>query len=317
MRHFTFHNTTNPELHLPLSSLPPLQRLSLTGAYDETPSVEFFDEVAELVSKSPTLSYLKIFGGLCRGKPLAPTQSISYLLSRCMDLQPPLPLRSLHISDILFRLNHLTLPHLRNLRSFTLEYSAHPFSTNSANFSSTESLPRLQEIQNTHPELLEWGSTRTEIWETFRREGIWLSEIKTNHVCLAFLAYLESYRSLEKLEICASNFREEESSNYAGSRFFNQSIVGHTKSLRRLSVRAPYEGRWSFERSPSGERIIQFINLEHLEVGVNPGDLRPPSKGDEPMFMPYKGSGDDDIVVCAIFSVLIVQLINFAAEEPI
>ena len=317
LRHFTFHNTTNSRLHLPLSSLPPLHSLSLTGAYDELPAIEFFNDVAELVSKSPTLSYLKIFGGLCRGKPMMAAQSVSYLLSRSTDPQSVLSLRSLHISDILFRLDHLTLPHLRNLRSFTLEYSGHPFSTNTSSFSSTESLPRLQEIQNTHPELLKWGSTRTEIWEAFKREGIWLSEIKTNHVCLAFLVYLESYGTLEKLELCASNFQEEESSNIAGSRFFNRSIMGHTKSLRHLSVRAPYEGRWSYEPLSSAERIVHFKNLECLEVGVNPGELRPSAKSDEPRYASNKGDTKDDILVCASPLFFFVQLIKFAAEEPV
>ena len=302
-------------LRLPLSALPPLHSLSLTGAYDEPSAEEFFTEAGELVSKSPALSYFKIFGGICRGKPLPPAQSISYLLSRSTDLQSTLSLRSLHISDILFRLDHITLPYLRNLRSLTLEYSTqHPFSRNSTNFTSTDSLPGLEETHNTHPVLLKWGSTRTEIWEAFKREEIWLSEIKTNHVCLAFLVYLESYQTLEKLELCASNFQDEESSNYAGRRFFDQSIVGHTQSLRHFSVRAPYEGRWSFEPNQSGARVIQFSSLEHLEVGVNPGDLCPPPRGDEPRLMAHKGVTDDDIVVRADFLISLVQLINSLVE---
>ncbi|KAF8166071.1 hypothetical protein K438DRAFT_2025199 [Mycena galopus ATCC 62051] len=160
-------------------------------------------------------------------------------------LSQPLRLTELRLSQCNMRLDRGTIPYLHSLQSLWL-----------------------------------FGEDST-TWDCLRKEGIHLTELRTDIVADELIEYLSSYSGLEMLVIRAGWREEAEESNRLADRFFGSGLPPHAHSLTTLSCYGTWEGRWSFGPHNAGV-LSQLCKLTSLRMRVNSVFLKAPRPPQNP-----------------------------------
>jgi len=266
-----------------LASLGNLHSITLKNVKSSRESSQILDAFARMVAKSPKLTSIHLFPLLSFSMAVDPTYSLHQVFrywpsmstttsTSKADAPPSLRLRHLGLNSCLVRLDHITLPHLRNLQSIRLHSVIDPYDDGRRN------------NLNDGPQQREVGSSVDEFWRILATEEIWLEEIEHDDVGEGFLDYLEAYPTmagpgletgLKSLTLNPDSWHRDPSySNPMAKRFFSKQgpLVKHAKTLEELTIKSSYEGDWSFDMNNLGT-LAMCANLKTFGMGIISGKI--------------------------------------------
>lgn len=170
--------------------------------------------------KSPQLLHLELDSGQFWGDDRVPT--LHDLFGK-VSPGTALRLKHLSLSWWRWRLDSITLPHLKCLTSLELNSPV---------------IFRGGEDDYSHDV--------SEIWHTFRIEGIHLSDLGTSAMDEELLQYLGSYSGLRRLKLTSATGRTEKLSNNLADQFYKSVLPRHSQSLTNIEIYPGHQGRWCF-----------------------------------------------------------------------
>ncbi|CAA7269411.1 unnamed protein product [Cyclocybe aegerita] len=254
---------TNWKAPLPVDNLKDLEEISISGACSND---ETMDNIGRMIARSPELRSLKVPHYRNYGPSLGKARSLYQLLEYC-DPVVSLRLRHLSLHCALVRLDHITLPHLRNLTSLELIGVYDPFNAETCfgyrrSQDSTEAMLEAQKV----------GSSTEDIWKAFATAGARLEELKHDSAPRSLLKYLSSYSGLKSLDITPTHFDSASLSDAAATEFFSTSLKSHAQTLETLKISPPFEGKWCFN-SFNSTLLSRCTKLKHLHISITSSKL--------------------------------------------
>ncbi|KAF8160012.1 hypothetical protein B0H34DRAFT_705799 [Crassisporium funariophilum] len=246
---------------LRLEQLTNLRKISITGLCPDY-RVDVIPGLRTLISNSPQLTHLDVDSGSYRAD--SETSTLHDLLD-AVPVNSPLSLTHLSLRSWCVRLDSRTLPHLRTLESLTL-YNT--LDTRNQLFGSLDDLATDELIERTK----DYCSTNDEVWDTLRREEIYLAEIATDEVCEALLDYLASYSGLKKFSLSGTKTQDSFSSDPLAMRFYDEVLPNHASTITVLDVPAEYEGKWCFGKH-NASILQRCTKLANLRVSIHSQDM--------------------------------------------
>ncbi|KAF9449372.1 hypothetical protein P691DRAFT_728020 [Macrolepiota fuliginosa MF-IS2] len=244
--HLSFGSDTS---NLWLDRLSGLKRIVISGSCDS-----FHDHIVkrlgDCISQSPEMSSIDIDRSYWHGDSNTPT------LHSLLGNAPLIRLKHLGLHGWFTRLDHVTLPHLRFLKSLTLTNNHDP-------------------PYNSHP----YSSTAEDIWSALRVSEIHLDRISTDLVNASLIEYLVSYSGLTRLYLRNITAPDQQTSIQLAEVFFDSALAQHSFTLEDLYILPSYEGSWCF-----GEHIAPIIarcsKLQYLKLAVVSSKVNPSAEGD-------------------------------------
>ncbi|KAF8171579.1 hypothetical protein K438DRAFT_1548859, partial [Mycena galopus ATCC 62051] len=107
------------------------------------------------------------------------------------------------------------------------------------------------------------------IWNTLRKERIYLKELNTSCVTSDTIRYLCSHSGLTRLTLMGPSSDEPPAEEQSLSHlFFITALPKHADSLVDLSCVAAVEGQWGFN-SKNSNILSRLIRLQSLTTSVN------------------------------------------------
>ncbi|KAJ3570606.1 hypothetical protein NP233_g4285 [Leucocoprinus birnbaumii] len=233
-----------------------LKRIVISG------TCEFFSpfvvkRLGDCIAQSPEMNSIDVDRSLCRRDEEVP--SLHCLLGNA----PQRRLKHLGLHSWYTRLDSITIPHLRALKSLALlnirdsPHDGHPFS-----------------------------STAADIWSALRVNKIHLERISTDAMDASLIEYLASYSGLTRLYLKSITAPDHQSSDQLAEMFFDSALPPHSSTLEDLYVLPRYEGKWCFGEhiAPS---IVRCSRLQYLKVAVISSKVNPSAD---------YGSGRGDVI---------------------
>lgn len=162
----------------------------------KTPDSDFFDQLAEVISKSPFLHHLSI---LQQGQAKYDS-SFLHLTSKVLPTRPLAHLKSLYLAITDLKLNAISVHHLRSLTSLHVEGSAHSLHTGE------------------------------ELWPALAAADIKLQNITVWHLSELLAKYLESYSGLQRLHVLLMYYPDGNCTTYDRQSFFQKILPLHNLS---------------------------------------------------------------------------------------
>lgn len=270
---------------------------------------EIFEGLAKTVAHNPRLTLLEIRNYGLHHRDIDKFQSLHQVFKYYPTNAPPLRLRDLQMHRCRFRLDHITMPHLRHLTSLDL-MGVEELNTparQSDNNSGTNSPSVLQEEDS-------FGSSLEDVWIAFRLAGVQLENIDIDMVPNSFLDYLSSYSGLKKLYIELNKLRDLQLSDSLACRFFKESLRNHTHSLEELVLSTSYEGLWCIG-SHNLELLGQCKNMERICMSVNCSQLPLPLVTDDDQQKAPLSESDPNLIV-GNHVILSTTNANFCSRRP-
>lgn len=247
---------------LKLAQLKNMRKIRITGFCPEYRQ-SIIPGLRTLISNSPRLTHLDVDGGSYRANTDTSTLHDLFDGLPCIT---PLALTHLNLRSWCVRLDSETLPHLAMLESLTIN--------NNIDTRKDGSIEELVDIAR--DELVErtgdYCSTNDEIWDTLRREGIYLSEVSTDEVSEALLDYLASYSGLKKVTLSFATSPNMTSSDALAIRFYYNVLPKHVGSLSVLDISPIFEGKWCFGKHNIAS-VRQCTKLVSLKMSINSDDI--------------------------------------------
>ena len=248
-------------LQVPFHLFADLQEISIVGSNQEHHKGTL-ENLARMVSQSTQLNSITIRSEFefWTGKGLSLHQLFRYYPR---DL-PPLRLRRLVLNACQFRLDDITIPHLKYLTSLSLTNLNIKYRSNSV------------PLQYSDGVNYDSGGIQ-EIWSVLIKADIWLEEITIDDIFPALLEYLASYSGLRILNMTSrSHLPDQKYSDHLATQFYAKPLANHVQSLRKLDIRAIHEGLWCVDNH-NLPLIHQCVNLKHLGLSIisSQADLDP------------------------------------------
>ena len=239
LRHLTIHTGFAKYCAFDLDTLIELESISISG----TPrtGTDLFHKLARLYASSPRLTSVELFPSR-----ISKISNLHFVFGKCNKRSPPHRLRHLGLHSCFFRLDKVTLPHLRYLKSLDLELS----------YIDTFREPRVAGV----------ASSPDEIWRTFLGSGIHLEELKHDLIPMSLIDYLSSYSGLKKLRLMVES--DNRNCLAAANPFFNKCLTNHVDTLEELILIARHEGPWTF-CSDNSKSIAKCTRLKLLAMNVS------------------------------------------------
>ncbi|KAF8886346.1 hypothetical protein BD779DRAFT_1801038 [Infundibulicybe gibba] len=249
---------THTQIH-PNWNISNITKLTLRGCLDNS--------ISDIIGNSPGLSHLDLEYPVGAFGKRIPT--FHELFSK-VPADRPIPLHYLRIRGYCFRLDHLTLPHLRQLRSLVLR-----------------TIPWIRDHKRllyTPGELAKsdrFASSFSEVWGVIRREALPIEEATTpiDDIILDHLAALNGLRKLaitqDVSEINSSpldtqthlSAPSDSENEVLARKFFTHVLPRHHKTLVSLSISSVFESPWFL--GPNVESLIKCTQLTELSITVN------------------------------------------------
>ncbi|KAF8893944.1 hypothetical protein BD779DRAFT_1669459 [Infundibulicybe gibba] len=185
------------------------------------------ESLAGLVANSPALSHFDID---CIDSETSPAL---HNFLRKVNHEHPLKLHHLGARACYVELNAATLPHLRNLKSLRLE-------------------------------LL--NSPTLHIFDTLRKEKIYVNALATDILDRTVLEYMASYTGMEQISLLHI------SNDEFAPMFWDQVLPRHAETLVQLDIKPIYEGNWCFGEL-AAQSLVECKNLSTLSLALKREDL--------------------------------------------
>lgn len=243
------------KIPLALNEITGLSAISLETDYNDY-FAGILDSLVKMVAISPRLTSIDFLPGEPESSTeMSPTHSLHHLLKHIPKNAAPLLLHHLGMDGCFLRLDNITLPHLKSLKSLRLTNIVDPSAL------SGNDAKRQKQV----------GASTEHLWATMVHEGIWLDDIVCENVSPPFLDYLSAYSGLKSLNLVPDKWDKGSvySDTQAGRFFANTGpLVQHRGTLEELVVRPKNEGRWCFDMKAPPESLAACPRLKKLGLGV-------------------------------------------------
>ncbi|KJA27606.1 hypothetical protein HYPSUDRAFT_34712 [Hypholoma sublateritium FD-334 SS-4] len=204
---------------------------------NNTPDSDFFDQVAEVISKSPFLHHLSILQpGQCKYD-----SSFRHLISKVPHTLPLAHLKSLYLAITDLKLDVISIPHLRSLTSLHIEGSAHSLHTGE------------------------------ELWPALAAAHIKLKNITVWHLSELLAKYLESYSGLQRLHVLLIYYPDGNCTTYDRQSFLQQILPLHNLSSTIITSPADNHPPWDVHSRSDSQGLVFEVHLQG--TAAQPKDL--------------------------------------------